>query len=227
LSADADQDLSSNPRWGTLLSSILAKLSAQYDEGYIDTNPSLGKLTRNGFHAATDVLIPSTAENWSVQGMIKLTQVLMEARQINPNLNIAGILFSRVRYASHRELMLNVRNDLVPRINEMFDTSREDDEDGLLDGLQIDCFEHYISESKLFSDVTAVRANLLLAQPYSVPALETWQCYMELLVRTNGSGQQESIDYYNGLVEKYTQAQEREEARKQARQRAKVAGGEK
>lgn len=48
----------------------IASLERSYDLLLIDTNPSLGYLTSNSIKAATDLLIPVSAENYPMLGMV-------------------------------------------------------------------------------------------------------------------------------------------------------------
>jgi cellulose biosynthesis protein BcsQ len=221
LCEESESELNAHPTWGTLLRDILDELEGQYDAAHIDTNPSIiSKLTKNGYYAATDVVIPVVPENWAIQGMLVLGQHLMQARTFNRRLSIAGIVFSRVRYAAHRELIQLTRTTLANDMNGMFETERRkgDRQRQILQGLSVSCFEHMISEGAEFGKQTNKRANLLLANRGISPfALEYWQHYIELLQKTQGPGLQEAAEHYNRLVDQYSEAQQAVESRKRAR----------
>src|SRR5206468_2765342 len=102
---EADVELQSDPEWGWLVDYILTEYDHLYDEVFIDTNPGLGKLTMNGIVAATDIVIPLVADEWATQGMIRLAASITRAQRMKPELQVAGILFTRYRYKNHREVM--------------------------------------------------------------------------------------------------------------------------
>lgn len=211
LSKDAERDLQDNGIWGLLLRNILDDLEESYEEIHIDTNPSIiHKFTKIGFYACTDVVIPVIAENWALQGMITLSRHLMSARELNPRLNIAGIMFSRVKYASHKEMMAYTRTNLVNDINTMFENTRKSSEKmrRQLQGLTMSCFECTVREAAEFSRETNKRANVLLANGGITPlALEYWLFYLELIHKTQGSGLSTALSHYNALVERYQRAE--------------------
>src|SRR5579884_1617755 len=221
LSKEAEKELESNGFWGGLLRNLLEELSDSYDEAHVDTNPAIiHKLTKMCFYAATDIIIPVVPESWPTQGMIVLAQQLMEARKYNPQLNLAGILFARVRYASHKKLMVEIRESLVPQINEMFEEARRSSVAmrRQLQGFELSCFDNAITEGAEFSTLTNMRAHLHVAnRGLSSHSIEYWQHYIELLQRTDGAGLDEAYDYYQGLVERYNAWLQQEAQRKQAR----------
>lgn len=61
----------------------------------IDTPPTAGNLQYNGLQAATDLLIPLQADTFSMQGLYQITETAQLIRQSNPQLRIAGIVFTR------------------------------------------------------------------------------------------------------------------------------------
>ena len=216
---DADFELASNPAWGTLLRDTLEMIDTEEgacDEWHIDTNPSLGKMTQNTLIASTHVVIPAIGENWAVQGMITLVQELMNMRANNRSLMIAGIVFSRIRYASQREVMKITKEVTIPQINALLENARLKDPRlrKQLEGLSVSCFDTTISEGADVGNATSTRANLLLSHPISPISLEHWQCYIELMRRISGSKIEQSINTYNDLVEHYTLEQEKKEAKR-------------
>jgi chromosome partitioning protein len=212
LAGSADSELQENPTWGILLREILSALDGYYDDMYVDTNPSLGKLTVNALYSGTDVVIPMTPEAWSMQGMMLLAKSVVQAQKANTSLRAAGILFTRVRYATHQEVMQHVREKLLPAIN------------GQYADLKVACFETVLHEGAVYGEAANSRTNIILAAPFSSFALEHWRYYSELLTRTSGSGVQAATTAYQRLLALHQEDAERKQARKQTR--SAVAGKE-
>ncbi|WP_461815885.1 ParA family protein [Faecalimonas sp.] len=81
----------------TILRQYLDTLKEQYSHILIDCQPSLGMLTVNALAAANRVLIPVQAEYLPAKGLEQLlTTVSKVKRQINPKLQIDGILLTMV-----------------------------------------------------------------------------------------------------------------------------------
>lgn len=77
----------------TVLRECLRGVQEQYDVILLDCCPSLGMLTINALAAADQVLIPVQANYLSIKGLEQLLRTISKVRrQINPNLDIAGIL---------------------------------------------------------------------------------------------------------------------------------------
>lgn len=77
----------------TVLRECLHSVQEQYDVILLDCCPSLGMLTINALAAADQVLIPVQANYLSIKGLEQLLRTISKVRrQINPKLDIAGIL---------------------------------------------------------------------------------------------------------------------------------------
>lgn len=187
LASSADGELQEHPTWGTLLRTTIEDMGEHYDEIYIDTNPSLGKLTVNALLCADHIVIPMTPEALSMQGMIALARSVVQAQKANRNLTIAGVLFTRVRYASHQEVMIRVREKLLPDIQQKYPT------------IKTACFDSVIHEGAAFGEAANSRTNIILAYPYSNFALEYWRFYIELLHRTQSQGLENAMQNYQRL----------------------------
>lgn len=89
-----------------------------YDYIVIDTAPSLSIVLYNSLIAADEVIIPVTADAYSIQGLLKLYDTIkaVQKRQ-NPSLKIAGLLL--VKYSGRSNLEKNVLEDLTNIANEM------------------------------------------------------------------------------------------------------------
>lgn len=81
----------------TVLKQYLDTVKRDYTHILIDCQPSLGMLTVNALAAANRVLIPVQAEYLPAKGLEQLLQTISKVRrQINPKLQIDGILLTMV-----------------------------------------------------------------------------------------------------------------------------------
>lgn len=81
----------------TILRQYLDTVRSQYTHILIDCQPSLGMLTINALTAANRVIIPVQAEYLPAKGLEQLLQTIGRVRrQINPKLQIDGILLAMV-----------------------------------------------------------------------------------------------------------------------------------
>lgn len=88
----------------TMMRSYVDRIKAEYDYILIDCMPSLGMITINAFACADSILIPVQAAYLPVKGLEQLIKTIGKVkRQINPKLEIEGILLtmvdSRTNYA--------------------------------------------------------------------------------------------------------------------------------
>lgn len=80
-----------------VLKQILNSVKDRYDAILIDCMPSLGMITINALAASDEVLIPVEASYLPIKGLQQLLKTIGKVRrQINPKLQIAGILFNMV-----------------------------------------------------------------------------------------------------------------------------------
>ena len=81
----------------TILRQYLTVVKPFYDYILLDTSPSLGMLTVNALTAADAVIIPVQAEFLAAKGLELLLKTIARVRQqINPGLDIAGMLLTMV-----------------------------------------------------------------------------------------------------------------------------------
>ena len=95
----------------TVLRSYIEIVRENYDYILIDCMPSLGMITINAFASADSILIPVQAAYLPVKGLQQLIKTVGKVkRQINPKLEIEGILLtmvdSRTNYAKDISSML-------------------------------------------------------------------------------------------------------------------------
>lgn len=80
-----------------ILKNVLSEIKSGYDYIIIDCLPSLGMLTINALACADSVLIPVQAAYLPVKGLQQLIKTIGRVkRQLNPKLNIEGILLTMV-----------------------------------------------------------------------------------------------------------------------------------
>ncbi|MGW1809256.1 ParA family protein [Streptomyces sp. NPDC002078] len=80
------------------IGSILEPLEATYDFIVFDTPPSVNFMTLNALAAADELLIPAAASAYTEDGLDELLNEYDRARKsYNPNLQLRGILITRVK----------------------------------------------------------------------------------------------------------------------------------
>lgn len=80
-----------------MLSKALKSLKKEYDFVLIDTPPSLGVMNENALTCSDMVIVPIQAEAYALQGASQLKGFIDDIKEnTNPNLEIAGILITRV-----------------------------------------------------------------------------------------------------------------------------------
>ena len=80
-----------------MLRSYVERLKGGYDYILVDCMPSLGMITINAFACADSILIPVQAAYLPVKGLEQLIKTIGKVkRQINPKLEIEGILLTMV-----------------------------------------------------------------------------------------------------------------------------------
>lgn len=80
-----------------ILKAALQPILGQYDEILLDCPPQLGLITQCAFTAATDVLIPLTADSFAIEGLKMIINFYQMIRQsnINPTLRIMGMVLTQ------------------------------------------------------------------------------------------------------------------------------------
>ena len=79
-----------------LLRNTLAPLRRSYDFIIIDSPPSLGLFTVNALTAADSIIVPMQAHVFALGAMAQLENTIGMIRQLNPQLNIGGIVITMV-----------------------------------------------------------------------------------------------------------------------------------
>ena len=71
---------------------LVAEVRNMYDYAFIDCPPAFNAASAAALIAADDVIIPIKLDAFSLRGMVNLTRQVLNMRQINPRLSIAGVL---------------------------------------------------------------------------------------------------------------------------------------
>lgn len=98
LMIEADKIISENKKGVGILKSKLDALKKKdiYDYIIIDTNPFINKSLYSALVASDEVLIPTEADRYSIQGLARLKQTIDNVRiKHNPDLKIAGLLLTK------------------------------------------------------------------------------------------------------------------------------------
>ena len=100
----------------------LGNLPRQFDLVLIDCPPSLGEMTRNALHTATDALVVTEPSFFALSGAQKAVEAVDVIRfSSNPILNPARILLNRTRptVAEHRNRISELRSAFGPIVLEV------------------------------------------------------------------------------------------------------------
>lgn len=100
--------LESAPDMQFRLRAALDGLSAGYDACVIDCPPTCGLFVQQALMAADQVIVPTNAELCSVAGFGQLfeTVKMMSGRYMNPSLNVAGIVVTRLNRNNKTEVAM-------------------------------------------------------------------------------------------------------------------------
>ena len=102
-----------------VMRSYIELLRDRYDYILIDCMPSLGMITINAFACADSILIPVQAAYLPVKGLEQLIKTIGKVRrQINPKLEIEGILLTMVDYRTNyaRDIAVLLRENYGSKI---------------------------------------------------------------------------------------------------------------
>ncbi len=141
----------------------LEPLMSSYDHIILDTPTNLGILLQNALIAAEGVIVPVTCGQYSLQGMSRFMDTVMDVRsQPNPDLKVLGLLL--VRYKS-RTLLAREVVDGLPDLTQRLNTT---------------VFETKIRETQKVDDSQAARMPLLEYAPKSTAAHD-YECLIDEL----------------------------------------------
>lgn len=105
----------------TILKSALRPIEADYDYCVIDNGPAVDTVVLNVLVASDDVLIPIRPDEFSITGLLDLTEQVESVKALNPALTLRGCFFT---HWQNREKFTKVRESLVNSgICPVFDTA--------------------------------------------------------------------------------------------------------
>lgn len=111
----AEVELTQVERREYKLTEVIEPIKNNYDYIIIDCSPSLGLVTLNAFVCADSVVIPVQCQYFALEGLGKLlTTIKMVQNQLNPSLEIEGILLTMFdnRLKLNRQVAEDVRTHL-------------------------------------------------------------------------------------------------------------------
>lgn len=147
-----------------LLKEAIGSLKTPYDYILIDTPPSLGILTVNALTVSDRVIIPLTADIFSLQGLGQLHNTINRVRKYsNPSLQVEGLLLTK----------FNKRTILNREIKETIEKTAKEFESRL--------FNTTIRESVSMREAQAYQTNIFKYAPESTPAKDYEELIEELI----------------------------------------------
>ena len=111
------------------LREALEQIKGQYEHIIIDSPPALGVLSVNALVAADTVIIPCSADIFSVQSLKQLESTISAVKKYcNPALSIAGILITRhnARTVLGRDLQTVLEQEAAEMNTRVFNTTIRD-----------------------------------------------------------------------------------------------------
>lgn len=151
------------------LAEVLEPIRGKYDFIVIDTPPSLGVLTLQALTACDQVIIPSNADIFSLQGIGHLYQTIQTVkRYTNPNIKIAGILLTR-----H-----SMRTNLSKEVTDMIDQTAQK--------FNTKVFTATIRESVAIREAQAMREAIYTRSPKNA-AVDDYRAFIDELLREKGT----------------------------------------
>lgn len=139
----AEEKLQGNAEWAYSFADMLEQLDG-YDCVVVDCPPAISMVTKAVLGAATDVIIPATADRHAIQGLSQIWEVIQQLKKrINPSLKVAGILL--VKFNTRTNLNKDTYLDL-----------KED-----IDNMETVIFKSYIRETTKVREATANQETLI------------------------------------------------------------------
>ena len=147
---------------GKLLAAAIRPLKGKYDHIIIDCPPALNILLVNALMAADVVIIPLTADIYSLQGLYQLKQSIDAAQRVNKGLKIGGVLFVK---HNTRTILARDLTDVIT------DKCRE---------LDIPIYKATIREGVAVREAQTQRQSIFEYSPRSNPAKDYKQLIKEI-----------------------------------------------
>lgn len=101
-----------------ILKKALQPLNGKYDFLILDCPPAMGMVAINAYSFANDIYVPLEAQKYSIEGLLKVEEMVGVVNEINPFLNIKGVFFTKhnPRRILNRDVEANVRNVYAKRV---------------------------------------------------------------------------------------------------------------
>lgn len=153
-----------------ILAKALKKAQLHYDYVILDNPPSLGILTVNSLTASDEVIIPSQADKFSLQGIHGLNQTIEAVKEYtNPHLRILGIVLNRY----------NARTVISRNVADMLDVSSK--------GMDTTLFKTKIRECTAIKEAQLVGQSIFDYAPSSNAANDFNSLIDEVLLMEEGN----------------------------------------
>ena len=149
-----------------ILKKAAQPIRAEYDYIIIDTPPTLGVLLANALTLADTMIVPITADRYSLQGLSQLQDTIAAAQEYtNPALTVSGLLLSKFnkRTKLSKEVSTNMPEIAKAMKTIVFDTA--------------------IRESTAAKEAQAMRKSLFVHAPESTTAQDFLAFVDELIER--------------------------------------------
>lgn len=156
--------LQDSPDGGGALQRVLLPLVDEYHLIVMDVPPGNRELQMLAAVSSRLVVIPTQADEASLQGVEKVARLFKAAEQVNPDLELLGVALTRVGTAATA-----IRRQTRARVNELFELT--DDEDPVL-------FDSVIRDA--FAAARGMRERGVLAHEYEQALDEQRPFYADL-----------------------------------------------
>ncbi len=206
----ADQELqSASPlSWFFSLRDALEPVLPYFDYVIADTNPSAGCLTGLCLCTSPYFLVPLTPEQLSIQGMLNLLRTVKDAKRAsNPDLKLAGIVFTRVaNYKGYELIMTSLRKELAQGLQPSYPD------------MNFSFFDTGIQQSKDGVDATNDRSVAVLHRPNSPHAISYWCLLAEVLNQVGGPAREKMPEVLRAIQQEEERKMDAAKQRKEARE---------
>ena len=146
------------------LKKCLDTIKDDYNYVIIDTPRSLGIELTNALAASDSVIIPISADGYSVSGMADLVNTINSVKEyMNPSLKIEGVLLSRIDSREKTERMLRERVEDIAR-----------------DALGAPLFDFSIRSAAAVAQASLDKANIYEKSPMA-PVIEDYEHLIDIL----------------------------------------------
>lgn len=160
--AGADTTFTGNSRT-TALQTAISTLRYRYDVVVVDCPPTLNTLLINALTASDEVIIPLTADMYSLQGLYQLVQTIREVQdKHNHDLKIGGVLF--VKHSTRTILSRDLTEVITDKCRE----------------LGIPVYKTTIREGVAVREAQTQRQSIFTYAPKSKPAKDYLQLLKEI-----------------------------------------------